>query len=192
MAKVETLSLSSLVSLFNAKAAYQIGYASLFGMTLWVTFIGGVIAFKALPRQQFGNLQHRTFPIYFSISIALSSGLLALWTWSHPLVLTHYLQPAVADVSQAYTLASVLLSQVVNHFVIGPLTSKTMFQRHRLEKEEGKAYNEPGVSEQMKSLNKTFGQLHGLSSLANLTAFFALVFHGLYIGNAGAGIKSIF
>ena len=44
----------------------------------------------------------------------------------------------------------------------------------------------------MKSLNKTFAQLHGLSSLANLTAFIALVFHGLYIGNAGAGIKNIF
>lgn len=87
-----------------------------------------------------------------------------------------------------------------------------MFKRHRLEKEEGKAYNEPGVSpfrpvhqarslndpcvlqvsDQMKQLNKTFAQLHGLSSLANLTAFFALAFHGLYIGNVDAGIKNIF
>lgn len=45
----------------------------------------------------FGELQHRTFPIYFSISIALSSTLLGLWTWA--LVLTHYLTPTVADVS---------------------------------------------------------------------------------------------
>lgn len=84
----------------------------------------GTIAFKTLPRQQFGTLQHRTFPIYFSISIALSSGLLALWTFSHPVVLTHYLQPSVADVSQAYALAAVVLSQASNQFVIGPLTSK--------------------------------------------------------------------
>lgn len=86
-----------------------------------------------------------------------------------------------------------------------------MFKRHRLEKEEGKAYNEPGVcltlvmrqrvvtdnrqpqvSGKMKALNKTFAQLHGVSSLANLTAFLAVLFHGLYIGNVGAGIKSFF
>ncbi|KAI0757289.1 hypothetical protein C8Q80DRAFT_91354 [Daedaleopsis nitida] len=188
MAKVSTLTWSSFTALFSAQGAYQVGYAWLFGMTLWVTFIGGTIAFKSLPRQQFGALQHRTFPIYFAISIALSSGLLGLWTLSHPVVLTHYLQPSVADVGQAYALAAVVLSQSVNQFLIGPLTSKTMFKRHRLEKEEGKAYNEPG----MKALNKTFAQLHGASSLANLTAFLAVLFHGLYIGNVGAGIKSIF
>ncbi|KAI0374472.1 hypothetical protein BV20DRAFT_1011539 [Pilatotrama ljubarskyi] len=192
MAKVSTLSWSSFLALFNAQGLYQVGYAWLFGMTLWVTFIGGTIAFKTLPRQQFGTLQHRTFPIYFVISIALSSGLLGLWTYSHPRVLTHYLSPSEGDVAQAYALAAVVLSQAANHFVIGPLTSKTMFMRHRLEKEEGKAYNEPGVSDQMKALNKTFSQLHGISSLANLTAFLALLFHGLWIGNAGAGIKGIF
>ncbi|KAI0639108.1 hypothetical protein C8Q77DRAFT_36831 [Trametes polyzona] len=191
MAKVSTLSWSSFLSLFNAQGLYQVGYAWLFGMTLWVTFIGGTIAFKTLPRQQFGTLQHRTFPIYFVISIALSSGLLGLWTYSHPKVLTHYLDATDGDVAQAYALVAVVLSQAANHFVIGPLTSKTMFKRHRLEKEEGKAYNEPGVSEQMKALNKTFAQLHGVSSLANLTAFLALLFHGLWIGNTGAGIKSV-
>ena len=83
-----------------------------------------------------------------------------------------------------------------------------MFKRHKLEKEEGKAYNEPTVrvhtmlptslmlipskvSAEMKALNKTFAQLHGISSLANLTAFLALLFHGLWIGNTGAGVKSI-
>ncbi|RPD81691.1 hypothetical protein L226DRAFT_527955 [Lentinus tigrinus ALCF2SS1-7] len=192
MAKVSTLNWSSFAALFSAQGAYQVGYAWLFGMTLWVTFIGGTIAFKTLPRQQFGNLQHRTFPIYFTISIALASGLLGLWTYSHPLVLTHYLQPSVADVAQAYALVVTLLCQFANHFVVGPLTSKTMFKRHKLEKEEGKAYNEPGVSDDMKALNKLFAQLHGISSLANLTAFLALVFHGLWIGNVGAGIKSIF
>lgn len=72
----------------------------------------------------FGALQHKTFPIYFVISMALSSGLLGLWTWSHPDVIIHILRPNVADVAQAYALASVLLSQGLNYFVIGPLTSK--------------------------------------------------------------------
>lgn len=81
-----------------------------------------------------------------------------------------------------------------------------MFQRHRLEKEEGKTYNEPGVScnpalafidrelliernvqvsDQMKALNRRFGMLHGISSLANLGAVIALGFHGLWIGQYG-------
>ncbi|OSD05923.1 hypothetical protein PYCCODRAFT_1431742 [Trametes coccinea BRFM310] len=191
MAKVSTLSWSSFFALFNAQGLYQVGYAWLFGMTLWVTFIGGTIAFKTLPRQQFGNLQHRTFPIYFVLSIALSSSLLGLWVYSHPSVLQNYLHPTQGDVAQAYALAAVVLSQASNHAIIGPLTSKTMFKRHKLEKEEGKAYNEPNVSAEMKALNKLFAQLHGISSLANLTAFLALLFHGLWIGNTGAGIKSV-
>ncbi|KAH9853085.1 hypothetical protein C2E23DRAFT_823195 [Lenzites betulinus] len=191
MAEVQTLTLSSFLALFSAQGFYQVGYAWLYGMTVWVTFIGGVIAFKTLPRQQFGTLQHRTFPIYFVLSIGLSSGLLGLWTYSHPAVLTAYLEPSRGDVAQAYALAAVVLGQVANHSVVGPLTSKTMFKRHKLEKQEGKAYNEPGVSAEMKALNKTFAKLHGVSSLANMTAFLALLFHGLWIGNHGTGIKSI-
>ena len=43
----------------------------------------------------------------------------------------------------------------------------------------------------MKALNKTFGQLHGISSLANMASFLAVLFHGLYIGNNNPGIKSV-
>lgn len=75
-------------------------------------------------RQQFGALQHRTFPIYFSISIALASGLLGLWTYSHPNVLEHATNPQVADVAQAYTLGAIVLSQLANSLIIGPMTSK--------------------------------------------------------------------
>jgi hypothetical protein len=37
----------------------------------------------------------------------------------------------------------------------------------------------------MQVLNRKFGMLHGISSLANLGAVIALGFHGLWIGNAG-------
>ncbi|KII93713.1 hypothetical protein PLICRDRAFT_99784 [Plicaturopsis crispa FD-325 SS-3] len=182
MAKAETLTLVSLAGLFNPSSLYLVGYAWLFGM---YSVNAGVIAFKTLPRHQFGALQHKTFPIYFVLSIGLSSGLLALWTLSHPDVLGNLLRPQVADVAQVYALGSVLAAQGLNYFVVGPLTSKTMFQRQKLEKEEGKAYNEAGVSAEMKKLNSKFGQLHGISSLANLSAVIALGFHGLWIGNAG-------
>jgi len=185
MAKVEVLTLGSILQLVNLNGLYLVGYAWLFGMSIWISFFGGVIAFKSLPRHQFGALQHKIFPIYFVLSMLLSSGLLGIWTMKHPDVLTHFARPNVADVAQAYALASVLLSQGFNYFVIGPLTSKTMFERQKLEKEEGKVYSDPGVSAQMKSLNVRFGTLHGISSLANLVAIVALGFHGLWIGSAG-------
>ena len=40
----------------------------------------------------------------------------------------------------------------------------------------------------MKSLNRTFGTLHGISSLFNLLAVIAVIFHGLWIGNNGVGL----
>lgn len=62
---------------------------------------------------------------------------------------------------------------------------RVMFQRHKLEKEEGKVYNDAGVSDKMKALNRKFGMLHGWSSLLNLDAVIALIFHGLWIGRYG-------
>jgi len=188
MSQVEKLSISTVFSLFSYNGLYVVAYGWLFGMSLWISFFGGVIAYKTLPRAQFGALQHKTFPIYFLLSIGLGSTLLGLWTISHPAVLTHYANPLVADVAQAYTLAFGVMAQGSNYFVVGPMTSKTMFQRMKLEKDEGKAYNESGVSDQMKALNRRFGMLHGVSSLANLFAVFALIFHGLWVGNFGLGL----
>ncbi|TFK76791.1 hypothetical protein BDN72DRAFT_783256 [Pluteus cervinus] len=187
MAKGEFLSFSTLLGLATSPSGlYLIGYAWLFGMSLWVTFFGGVIAFKALPRQQFGALQHKTFPVYFVLSMALSGGLITLWTREHPHVTSQLHQPLLADVFQIYALGTTLIGQGVNYLIIGPMTSKTMFQRHRLERDEGKAYNEPGARlHQMKALNRRFGMLHGISSLFNLGSVIALGLHGLWIGNAG-------
>ncbi|KJA26113.1 hypothetical protein HYPSUDRAFT_36976 [Hypholoma sublateritium FD-334 SS-4] len=185
MAKAQILTLASIPRLLNLNGLYLVGYAWLFGMSIWISFFGGVIAYKSLPRHQFGALQHKTFPIYFVLSIFLSSSLLGIWIIKHPDVLVYLARPNVADVAQVYALGSVLFSQASNYFVVGPLTSKVMFQRQKLEKEEGKVYNEPGVSVEMKALNSKFGMLHGVSSLFNLGAVIALGFHGLFIGNDG-------
>ncbi|KAF9015027.1 hypothetical protein BDQ17DRAFT_1340359 [Cyathus striatus] len=185
MPRTQLLTVGSVLSLVNPHGLYLTAYAWLFGMSVWISFFGGVIAFKSLPRHQFGALQHKTFPIYFVISMLLSSGMLLLWTFSHPDIVNNLHRPRLADVAQAYAIASVLFFQGFNHFVIGPMTSRTMFERQRLEKEEGKAYTEPEVSAEMKRLTRRFGILHGVSSLANLGAIIALAFHGLWIGNAG-------
>ncbi|KAF8168248.1 hypothetical protein B0H34DRAFT_760881 [Crassisporium funariophilum] len=185
MTQVQLLTFASLAKLFNLDGLYLVGFSWLFGMSIWISFFGGIIAYKTLPRHQFGALQHKTFPVYFVLSMLLSSGLLSTWIFKHPDVVTHIARPNVADVAQAYALGLVLLSQAANYFIVGPMTSKTMFERQRLEKEEGKVYSDPGVSSDMKALNRQFGMLHGISSLANLGAVIALGFHGLWIGNAG-------
>lgn len=78
-------------------------------------------------------------------SEVLSAILLLLWTLGHPEVAPNWTNPLQEDVAQAWALAIVLLTQGTNDWVIGPLTSKTMFERHKLEKSEGKNYNDPGV-----------------------------------------------
>lgn len=185
MVKVEIVTVSLLLRLFSLKGVYLLAYAWLFGMSLWITFFGGVIAYKALPRPMFAALQRRTLTIYFAISTALTSGMLGMWIWLHPDIITHILRPNVTEVAQTYALVCVLLSHGLNYFVVVPMTNNITFQRLKLEKEEGKSYNEPGVSAKMKALNVKFGSLHGISSLANTSAVIALGFHGLWIGNVG-------
>jgi hypothetical protein len=80
-------------------------------------------------RQQFGNLQHKTFPIYFGLSLGLSSALTAAWAWTHPDVASYITSPRVGDVAQLYTLGSVALSMAANLFVIGPMTSRQVSAR---------------------------------------------------------------
>ncbi|KAI0001817.1 hypothetical protein BJV77DRAFT_938479 [Russula vinacea] len=183
------LTFGTLFSLFNLRGLYTLSFSFIFGMSLWVTFIGGVITYKTLPRQQFGTLQQRIFPVYFKLNAIISSGLLLAWVRNHNVVITQIAHPTNPDVSQAYALVVVALSQALNAIWIGPATSKLLAARFRLEKEEDKDSTIPTsaspVSADMKKLNAKFGRLHGYSSLANLIAFLSLAFHGLWIGNYG-------
>lgn len=156
------LTVPALIELVSIDGLYNLSYAFLFGMSVWVNFFGGVIAYRALrkypppphnalfnamwpARQQFGALQHRVFPVFFTTSQVISSILLVLWTLSHPDVVPNWHKPLLADVAQAWSLATVLLTQGTNDWVVGPLTSKTMFERQKLEKEEGKNSHDAGV-----------------------------------------------
>lgn len=92
------------------------------------------------------------------------------------------------------------------NFIFAPphLLHRLLTARLKLEKEEGKDAHDPNVglscdrctyttnycskvSTDMKKLNAKFARLHGYSSLANLIAFLALVFHGLWVGSYGIG-----
>ena len=50
-----------------------------------------------------------------------------------------------------------------------------MNERHKVEREEGKQYNEAGISDRMKALNARFGIAHGCSALVNLSIVLSLL-----------------
>jgi len=181
----DRLTFGTLLGLFNLDGLYTLGFSFIFGATLWVTFFGGVIAYRTLPRQQFSILQRSIFPVYFKLNAIISSSLLLAWARSHSTVINQIAYPTIPDVSQAYVLAVVATSQGLNAIWIGPATSKLLTARLKLEKEEGKDAHDAEASADMKKLNAKFARLHGFSSLANLIAFIALAFHGLWIGNYG-------
>ena len=46
--RYEQLTVSRVIDLISADGVYYLGYSFLFGMSVWVNFIGGVIAYRAL------------------------------------------------------------------------------------------------------------------------------------------------
>ncbi|KAG8859336.1 hypothetical protein FRB96_004551 [Tulasnella sp. 330] len=198
-----------LSGLFSANGGYLLAFAMLFGMNIWNNFIGGFIAVKTLPRHQFGMLQAKQFPWFFGISTTLAGFLLSRWIYDHPNVIPNIMQIWNVDVLQTLTLAMVTTMYTLNMLFISPATTKfvgkspyllsdtlvnvsvscfrVMFQRHRLEREEKKPHTDPDVSAEMKELNKSFGMLHGASSLTTLIATFGTVFHGLWLASHGLG-----
>ncbi|KAG9039221.1 hypothetical protein FRB95_011806 [Tulasnella sp. JGI-2019a] len=172
-------------SLLSAEGAYLLAFSMLFGMNIWNNFIGGFIAVRTLPRQQFGMLQAKQFPWFFGISTGLSTFLLSQWLYGHPDVLSNFTQIWNVNVLQAFTLVVINTMYTLNTLFISPATTRVMFRRHKLEREEKKSHIDADVSVEMKVLNRRFGMLHGMSSLTTLIATLGTVFHGLWLANHG-------
>ncbi|CAG7845901.1 SubName: Full=Uncharacterized protein {ECO:0000313/EMBL:CCA77952.1} [Serendipita indica DSM 11827] len=184
----------SFTEILSSESIYLILFAWLFGQSIWQSFFGGIIAHKSLTRQNFALLQSRTFPVYFSTGTALSSVLLGIWVHANQYVFrndegrllpTAFLQLKDPRVAQVWMLFVVVLMSLANRVQIGPKTNQIVTARQRLERAEGKPYYDPGVSPQMRQLNSQFGKWHGISSLTNLIAILALLYHGLWYARYG-------
>lgn len=66
-------------SLTDPKAYHILSYGTLLGCTVFQTFIGGPVAFKALPRPSFSSLQSAIFPVFFALQTALPVALALTW-----------------------------------------------------------------------------------------------------------------
>lgn len=148
---------------------HLLSFMSWFGCSIWVSFIAGIVMFKNLPRHTFGRLQAKLFPAYFlfsAIAMALSIASAAALPWSK-------------SRGPSWSLYTILGTVLVNLVYLEPKTTAVMFERHVVERKLGtgqeigiikpkdpKIANDP----ELKRLSKTFGMLHGMSTLMNLAA----------------------
>jgi hypothetical protein len=197
----------STASFRDPKVFHILTYGTLLGSNLFQTFLGGPLAFKALPRPSFSTLQQAIFPPYFTFQAALPV-LLAL-TWpgekiaqvgGRELIQNAGFWGIFSENSLLTAGVPVFLmfaTSAANLLVFGPATTKVMKERKHqgkmgqtweiggiqtdtdTETRDGKKYYDPGEkSSEMKRLNSSFGKLHGISSGLNLLGTFAMIYYG--------------
>jgi hypothetical protein len=152
-------------------------YGTLLGSTIFQSFIGGITAYRALPRAQFSSLQKAIFPPYF----AMQTGIPALLFLTYPRSL---LSPASsADKSNAWLIGTMFVSGLINLVWAGPETTRVMGLRKHQETRDGKkSWDEGPHSQEMQALNKKFGMLHGVSTLVNMVGLGAMIWYGAVLG----------
>ncbi|KAJ3681349.1 hypothetical protein LUZ60_015838 [Juncus effusus] len=175
---------SSAPAVTAAKMAHLLCFATSWGAALWVTFVGGIIMFKHLPRHQFGNLQGKMFPAYFSMISVCAAVCVASFAYLHP-----WKSASQLERYQLGFLLSSLSFNLSNLLVFTPMTVEMMKKRHKIEREL-KIGEEVGWSKNVETaktnpklaaMNKKFGMIHGLSSLANIMSFGCLAIHSWYL-----------
>ncbi|KAK9998062.1 hypothetical protein SO802_017665 [Lithocarpus litseifolius] len=104
-----------------------------------------------------------------------------------------YLHPwkssSTAEKYQLGFLLSAFAFNLANLLVFTPMTIEMMKQRHKVERESNigeevgwsKNMEVAKVNPKLKAMNKKFGMIHGLSSLANIMSFGSLAMHSWYL-----------
>lgn len=145
------------------------------GVNVWTTFFAGITMFKNLPRQMFGKLQAKLFPLYFILTTACSAILLASTTLGP---LSAVATPYVNNVLILGTVTS-----AANLFFVEPAATAVMFERYDLEN----GPNPGDKKEERAALTKKFGKFHGLSSLTNLGNLAASLAHCVWLATLMQG-----
>ncbi|KIN06018.1 hypothetical protein OIDMADRAFT_17115 [Oidiodendron maius Zn] len=170
------------LSFLITPAPYHVlAYGTLLGTEFFQSFIGGVVAFKTLPRPQFSSLQQRIFPIYFGIQTGVPV-FLAL-TYPGAGSTPSGIFGALAEGNRWSVLAPLALmfaTGFANLAFLRPATARIMKERKLQETKDGKrSYDPPPHSREMVKLNRAFGRVHGISSLVNLTSLIGTMWYGI-------------
>ncbi|KAG0494358.1 hypothetical protein HPP92_005352 [Vanilla planifolia] len=166
-----------------AAVTHLLGTATAYGACIWVTFASSHVLAEALPRQQFGVVQSRLYPLYFrfvAVGVAVAFG-------------GHLLRRGWRSGEgrmQGYILMATLAIVLVNLLCLEPRATKAMFDRMKMEKEEGqgrqaddfgteaatpagKEVTVGGIVEVKKRLKR----LNTYSSICNVLTCMALSYH---------------
>ncbi|KAM7280606.1 hypothetical protein ACFE04_007740 [Oxalis oulophora] len=127
---------NALMVIFNL-----LGFATAYGMCVWVTFVSSYVLAGSLPRQQFGLVQSRIYPVYFRVMTCC----LGLALWGHVFVQRRKIFSDKAAMFQCYNLIASILMVLANLLVLEPRATKAMFSRMKIEKEEGKGIDSHGT-----------------------------------------------
>ncbi|XP_072976786.1 uncharacterized protein [Typha angustifolia] len=177
---------SPAIAVSLAKLAHLLCFSTAWGAALWVTFIGGIVMFKNLPRHQFGSLQGKMFPAYFMLVAVCAAVSVAAFAYLHPWKL--------ASSIERYQLGFLLAAlgfDLSNLLVFTPMTIEMMKKRHKIERDLNIGEEVGGsrnvevakTNPNLAAMNKRFGMIHGLSSLANIMAFGSLAMHSWYLAS---------
>ncbi|KAK8299000.1 hypothetical protein V6Z11_D05G292800 [Gossypium hirsutum] len=193
------------------RIANLVGLASAYGVGVWVTFISSNVLGEVLPRQQFGVVQSKLYPVYFkAIGYSIGMALLGYILGQSKTVLSSKHQ-----MLQAFNLLSSFLMVLVNALYFEPKASKVMLERIKMEKEEGRGRErdhnfvveesrgrgataksgkthpalaaniaeEQVMKSRMARLNERLKKLNTKSSLLNVVTLMALTWHLLYLAH---------
>lgn len=146
---------------------HLLAFAGWFGCSVWVTLVAGIVMFKSLPRRTFGRLQAKLFPAYFwfsTVTVSIAAMTAHLLGWDNG----------------TRTLMLILGAVLWNLLYLEPKTTAVMFQRQTVERRLGTGHevgalaprDDPkiGGDAEWKELSRSFGVLHGLSTVSNLAA----------------------
>ncbi|KAK3142578.1 hypothetical protein QOZ80_4BG0348430 [Eleusine coracana subsp. coracana] len=112
-------------------AMHLLGFATAFGSSVWVTFLSSYVLAAALPRHQLGVVQSKMYPVYFravayGVGLALAAHLLGVE------------RSSFASRAQSVNLLAALGLVLANMMILEPKATKVMFERTKVEKEEGR------------------------------------------------------
>ncbi|KAL3324260.1 hypothetical protein AABB24_038443 [Solanum stoloniferum] len=113
---------------------HLLGFAVAYGMCIWVTFISSYVLARALPRQQFAVVQSKIYPVYFK-AMAYCVGPAFI---GHFLCQKRWFYANLGEAVQGYNLLASISMLLVNLLYLEPRATKVMFERLKLEKEDGR------------------------------------------------------
>ncbi|CAN8291883.1 unnamed protein product [Cochlearia groenlandica] len=185
--------IGSVVSVIVIAAAY--------GMCVWVTVVSSHLLGSVLGRQQYGVVQSKLYPVYFkAISVGILVGLLG-----HVISRRRKVFTDAVEMWQAVNLLCSVLMVEVNASFVEPRATKAIFDRIKVEKEEGRGLDtaesqlartsgdnkvikkmnnkDPVVEQRLTKLNERLSRLNVYSSRLNLLTLVSLTWHFVYLGH---------